>query len=85
MKQIDIAAVLYKGEALLSLMCQISFTPGRLPVFLLEAESTQWMEGLRQLKNAMTSGIKSATFWLEALCFNQLCYSLTPVSTIFCQ
>jgi hypothetical protein len=37
------------------------------------------LEGLGQLKNAMTSlGIKPMTFQLVALCLNQLCYCVPP-------
>jgi hypothetical protein len=37
------------------------------------------LEGLRQLKNSMTSsGIEPATFQLVAYCLNQLRYSVPP-------
>jgi hypothetical protein len=45
--------------------------------FLLDADSTpEWLEGLGQLKNPMTSGIEPATFQLVAKCLNQLCYRM---------
>ena len=45
------------------------------------SRATVWPEGLCQSKIPMTqSGIKPATFWLVAQCFNQLCYCMLPLS-----
>jgi hypothetical protein len=64
-------------------------TPGRLLVLisvrcLVDPRTIVWLEGLGQLKNAITSrGIESATFQLLAQCLDQLRYRVSPV--IFCE
>jgi ribose/xylose/arabinose/galactoside ABC-type transport system permease subunit len=56
--------------------------------FLLEVKSTPgpyivWLEGIGQLKNAVTSsGIEPATFWLVTYCLNQLLYRMSPDITV---
>jgi hypothetical protein len=60
------------------------FTPGRFLVLIsvrgrVHSRVIVRLEGLRQLKNSMTSlGMEPATFRLAAQCLNHLGYSVPP-------
>jgi hypothetical protein len=60
--------------------------PGRFLVLIsvrdrVDPRATVRLEGLRQLKNPMSSSeIESATFRLIAKCLNELCYGVSPLA-----